>query len=93
MRIFTGILMAAALSTGAFAQGQADTESYISYVSVQPCSSWSYDSDIRGYKCNFTARHVNVPEHRDVQRLADLVDRLERKIADLEARVSRLEAQ
>lgn len=69
------------------------TESFINYVTIQPCTSWSYDGAINGYKCNYHSFRVDVPEYRDVQRLADLVDTLERKIADLEERVARLENQ
>lgn len=93
MRNLFGTLAALTITTGAFASDPVVTESYIGSVSVQPCSSWSYDFNISGYKCNFLDRNVEVPEHRDVQRLADLVERLEAKISDLEQRVAILEAR
>lgn len=96
MRIFSvALLSMTALVGSAGYAGDTDSsgegESLIDYVSFQPCSSWSYDGTTGGYKCNFTGVRVSVPEYRDVQRLADLVETLERKIADLEERVARLE--
>jgi hypothetical protein len=97
MRLMSTILFSVAAVFGTAVQADENnagsTESYINYVTIQPCTSWQYDGSISGYKCNFHSFRVDVPEYRDVQRLADLVDTLERKIADLEARVSRLENQ
>lgn len=93
-RIFLGLAAVFGTAVQADENDSVGTaESYINYVTIQPCTSWSYDGAISGYKCNYHSFRVDVPEYRDVQRLADLVGTLERKIADLEARVARLENQ
>lgn len=55
---------------------------------IKPCDWWTYSSDVQGYVCRNNPWYIEVPTVRDVQ---SLVDALNAKIRDLEARVRALE--
>lgn len=57
-------------------------------TSFQPCSWWSYESSSGNYGCRSVGMTTYMYDSREVDRL---VQQLERKISDLEARVRVLE--
>lgn len=61
------------------------------YYSFQPCSSWVYDFDVRGYICNFKASYVQVPSASEVGGLQNVVTALQDKVQELEERIQQLE--
>ena len=61
------------------------------YVSL--CSSWTYESSVRGYVCQFQGPTIRIPEEREVEQLRYTVKELEQKLRELEDRVKRIEDQ
>lgn len=54
----------------------------------QPCRSWNYDFNIRGYICGSRAFSIRTPDSYDVERvIADL----DKRIKALEKKIEKLE--
>ncbi len=58
---------------------------------VQPCESWNYNSEVRGYICNYHSRSIRYVEDKDHERALNRVAELERAVSDLDARIQALE--
>lgn len=57
-------------------------------ASMEPCASWRYDFDARGYVCGYLSPRLSVYSAAEID---SLITKLENKIAALEARVKTLE--
>ena len=60
-------------------------------VQIANCQYWKYVPSSHGYVCASTAGLVYVPTVRDLDELARVVSNQAQTIADLEARVRKLE--
>lgn len=58
---------------------------------VQPCQSWRYNSTVGGYVCSWYSFSTQYAEKRDLDDTNYELDKLKRRVDDLEARVERLE--
>lgn len=79
----------------AHGQGQTNDEhssfeqSNIPSTTIQPCDYWLYEPTSSNYLCAYRPQRIQIVEATDVQ---NLVSTLEQRIADLEARIAKLES-
>jgi hypothetical protein len=78
--LYASLLIFASFTTSLSAETSAGT-----YV-MRPCDSWTYNFDVRAYVCNFTGPTIEVVTSDELQRLNDKIAELEAKIDQLEQR-------
>jgi hypothetical protein len=59
-------------------------------IRIEPCSYWRYDFNVNAYTCSSRSYPFSVTEHRDFQKLENIVNALESRVSTLENEIAEL---